>query len=230
MKIGFGFLGEAQLRKLSCVKVTEAKAFDRQNAAVPFGLYDSRMGPSEKRDGLCPTCGFDYVTCPGHLGHVELVVPVYNPLVSGLIPKLLNMQCFDCHRFKLAKLKVKTYRVRLMLVEAGLLKEESALQGVVDHAAMEARKRVGETGVRGMERAIDEVLNMHAALAEDAIQRNGGPQRVLRRTHTRTKWQKIVHEFMKACSSLGFVRQLRQGVSEGILGGIHEDIYYRERK
>ena len=68
---------------------------------------------------------------------------------------------------------------------------------------MEARKRVGETGVRGMERAIDEVLNMHAALAEDAIQRNGGPQRVLRRTHTRTKWQKIVHEFMKACSSLG---------------------------
>ena len=112
--------------KLSCVKVTEAKAFDRQNAAVPFGLYDSRMGPSEKRDGLCPTCGFDYVTCPGHLGHVELVVPVYNPLVSGLIPKLLNMQCFDCHRFKLAKLKVKTYRVRLMLVEAGLLKGECA--------------------------------------------------------------------------------------------------------
>ena len=29
----------------------------------------------------CATCGLLYVACPGHFGHVELPVPVYNPLV-----------------------------------------------------------------------------------------------------------------------------------------------------
>ena len=129
MKIGFGFMDEARLRKLSVVKVTEVKAFDSDDRPVVEGLYDRRMGPSERRDGKCPTCGFDYVTCPGHLGHVELAVPVYNPLVSNLLPKILGLKCFDCHRFKLKESKVKTFRVKLMLVEAGLLKEADALQG-----------------------------------------------------------------------------------------------------
>jgi hypothetical protein len=29
----------------------------------------------------CGTCGLKYRACPGHFGHIELSVPVYNPLV-----------------------------------------------------------------------------------------------------------------------------------------------------
>jgi DNA-directed RNA polymerase I subunit RPA1 len=29
----------------------------------------------------CATCGLRYQHCPGHFGHVELAVPVFNPLV-----------------------------------------------------------------------------------------------------------------------------------------------------
>ena len=31
----------------------------------------------------CSTCGLLYTHCPGHFGHIELAVPVYNPLVFG---------------------------------------------------------------------------------------------------------------------------------------------------
>jgi len=31
--------------------------------------------------GRCGTCGLKYRACPGHFGHIELAVPVYNPLV-----------------------------------------------------------------------------------------------------------------------------------------------------
>ena len=29
----------------------------------------------------CATCQQGYMACPGHFGHIELAVPVYNPLV-----------------------------------------------------------------------------------------------------------------------------------------------------
>jgi hypothetical protein len=29
----------------------------------------------------CATCKQAYMSCPGHFGHIELAVPVYNPLV-----------------------------------------------------------------------------------------------------------------------------------------------------
>lgn len=52
----------------------------------------------------CATCGLLYVACPGHFGHVELPVPVYNPLVfmcahTDLLPytqRYLPMACFRC--------------------------------------------------------------------------------------------------------------------------------------
>ncbi len=29
----------------------------------------------------CATCGLSHYECPGHFGHIELAVPIYNPLV-----------------------------------------------------------------------------------------------------------------------------------------------------
>lgn len=35
---------------------------------------------------VCSTCCQDFRTCPGHLGHVELPLPVYNPLFFDVSP------------------------------------------------------------------------------------------------------------------------------------------------
>ena len=31
----------------------------------------------------CTTCKLSAVHCPGHFGHIELPLPVYNPLIFG---------------------------------------------------------------------------------------------------------------------------------------------------
>ena len=39
----------------------------------------SVSGPHEKMEN-CGTCSLTDMKCPGHLGHIELPVPVYHPL------------------------------------------------------------------------------------------------------------------------------------------------------
>ena len=49
---------------------------------------------------VCSTCSLSQKECPGHMGHIELNVPVYNPFLFGELFKLLRRKCFFCHRFK----------------------------------------------------------------------------------------------------------------------------------
>jgi DNA-directed RNA polymerase beta' subunit len=96
-------------------------------------LTDDRGGG----DGCsCHTCRLGYAHCPGHFGHVELCVPVYNPLVFPCVPacphstlhavtpptfsdcvgtraystvvKLMRATCFHCHRIKMDAERVRS--------------------------------------------------------------------------------------------------------------------------
>lgn len=44
------------------------------------GLYDPAFGPMDPKE-KCATCGLNNFECPGHFGHIEVSVPLYNPLV-----------------------------------------------------------------------------------------------------------------------------------------------------
>ena len=50
----------------------------------------------------CATCNQMYEHCPGHLGHLELVLPVYHPLLFNQLYMLLKSMCFNCHRFRIS--------------------------------------------------------------------------------------------------------------------------------
>ena len=52
-------------------------------------VNDMRMGPF-RIHGRCATCGKDFFQCPGHMGYIELKLPVYNPLFMTHACKLLN--------------------------------------------------------------------------------------------------------------------------------------------
>ncbi|KXZ53087.1 hypothetical protein GPECTOR_8g79 [Gonium pectorale] len=120
--VRFGFYTEDEVRKLSVVKVTSPIIFDNMKVPVPDGLYDPRMGPVDVRD-RCATCKLGFDRCPGHFGHVELPVPVYNPLVFKVLYKLMRCTCLNCHRFKLAQDTVDAYLAKLQrLVEGDLVR------------------------------------------------------------------------------------------------------------
>ena len=62
------------------------------------GLYDPSLGPVEQGSALCPTCHLTAKECPGHMGHIELDVPVYHPLLFPTLFLLLRHKCLACHR------------------------------------------------------------------------------------------------------------------------------------
>ena len=95
----YGFYTANELRKLSVVQVTSSEQRDALDRPLPGGLYDPKMGPTDHYE-TCPSCGLDYSLCPGHIGHIDLALPAYSPVLFAEMLKLLKSKCFNCHRFR----------------------------------------------------------------------------------------------------------------------------------
>jgi len=75
----------------------------------------------------CVTCALPYTSCPGHIGHIELAMPMYNPTVFTNLFKLMRCMCFVCHKFRMSDARVQRYVDLLTLLQAGKLVEASKL-------------------------------------------------------------------------------------------------------
>jgi DNA-directed RNA polymerase beta' subunit len=69
-----------KIHQISVKRITNPVTLDPHGRALPDGLYDPALGllPNDRTE--CETCGLGSSQCPGHFGHIELPVPVYNPL------------------------------------------------------------------------------------------------------------------------------------------------------
>jgi DNA-directed RNA polymerase I subunit RPA1 len=91
----FGFLAlaqhqvPAQVKQLSVKQIRNPVTMDSaSDKALPDGLHDPALGLIDSRPGgTCETCGLSAARCPGHFGHIELPVPVYNPLLIKCAPR-----------------------------------------------------------------------------------------------------------------------------------------------
>jgi len=72
---------------------------------------------------VCSTCGHKGLECSGHPGHLELIVPVYNPLIINLLLKILRMTCFHCHRLRIRERIKEDYVVLLDLLRKDRINE-----------------------------------------------------------------------------------------------------------
>jgi DNA-directed RNA polymerase I subunit RPA1 len=129
-KIHFSFYNGKDIRKLSVKQITNPQIFDTLGHATTGGLYDLSMGPLDK-NSVCKTCFLDHSRCPGHFGHIDLVVPCYNPITFRYMYKLLKSKCHYCNKLRLSSLVVKMYCSKLRLIYAGFLVEAMELDSVV---------------------------------------------------------------------------------------------------
>jgi DNA-directed RNA polymerase I subunit RPA1 len=65
--LSFSFYSDEEVRRLSVKEITSSVVFDAFNNAVPGGLYDASLGPTENHI-VCPTCFMTFEDCPGHMG------------------------------------------------------------------------------------------------------------------------------------------------------------------
>ncbi|KAJ1627574.1 hypothetical protein T492DRAFT_565549, partial [Pavlovales sp. CCMP2436] len=93
----FSFYSTSQLRAASVKSITSSHLLDALNQPVPNGLYDPKMGPIDAFTTRCVTCNLTFKDCPGHLGHIELAVPIFNPVLYPQAVELLRAQCPHCH-------------------------------------------------------------------------------------------------------------------------------------
>ncbi|GMY21604.1 DNA-directed RNA polymerase I subunit 1 [Fagus crenata] len=116
--VKFSFFTEQEVRKLSVMKITNPVLLDSMDRPVPGGLYDPELGPIEERVP-CKKCGQRSFYCPGHFGHIDLVSPVYNPLLFNILYNILQRTCFLCHHFRATRSEVETCVSQLELIVKG---------------------------------------------------------------------------------------------------------------
>lgn len=138
--VDFSVLLDEETRTLSAKQLTNPQVFDNLGHPVSNGLYDLALGAFLRN--TCATCGLDERGgCPGHQGHIELPVPVYNPLFFTQVYNLVRGCCVHCQRFKISKVETNLYECQLRLLQYGLLEkiEEVARIGA-DMASDEAEE------------------------------------------------------------------------------------------
>jgi DNA-directed RNA polymerase I subunit RPA1 len=111
-----------QIKRISVKEVTSPIIFDNLKNAVIGGLYDPAFGPMDSRE-KCGTCGMNNFECPGHFGHVEVSVPLYNPLVFMTLYKLLRSCCMHCFKFRVTEYELEQFCERFELLGRGDLVE-----------------------------------------------------------------------------------------------------------
>lgn len=119
--VDFGVLSTDEIRRLSAKQITNPVVFDNLGHTVNNGLYDLALGAFLRN--LCTTCGLDERHCPGHQGHIELPVPVFNPLFFNQMYIFLRASCLYCHRLRLGDLEKHQIMCKLRLIQYGLLLE-----------------------------------------------------------------------------------------------------------
>ena len=94
--VQFSVLSPEEIRQRSVVEVRSTESFVG-NEPVPNGLFDQRMGVVD-HGRVCSTCQQGFNFCPGHMGHVELAVPVFHIHFFDVVVKVLKCVCFKCSR------------------------------------------------------------------------------------------------------------------------------------
>ena len=127
-----------EIRRLSVKELTASQAIDRLGAPVPGGPYDLALGPFDKND-RCFTCGQGFVACPGHLGHISLVLPVYNPVFFRNLVNVLRGCCLHCHTILCSHAEKYLFSMQMLYLKHGQMNQMDALQSIYKNWILEKK-------------------------------------------------------------------------------------------
>ncbi|KAG7786695.1 hypothetical protein KL910_004095 [Ogataea haglerorum] len=198
--VDFGVLTSSDVRKLSAKQITNPTVFDNLGHPVPGGLYDLSLGAFLKN--LCATCGLDDKYCPGHQGHIELPIPVYNPLFFNQMYIFLRSSCLYCHHFRLRAREVHKYECKLRLIQYGLLLEALELDNMCSDADLNEDEAIEDDGPVAVNSKSDrDLMDRRQEFVETSIAKALSEGRTTERgvmTATVAEERKaVIHDFYK---------------------------------
>uniref|UniRef100_A0AAQ4RE44 DNA-directed RNA polymerase subunit n=1 Tax=Gasterosteus aculeatus aculeatus TaxID=481459 RepID=A0AAQ4RE44_GASAC len=132
--MSFGMYSAEEIRKLSVKLITNVRLLDGVGNVALNGLYDLALGPADSKE-VCSTCCQDFNNCPGHLGHVELPLPVYNPLFFDKLYLFIRGSCLSCHMLTCPRSAIHLLLNQLKLLEHGSMQEVYQIEGVLNNVS-----------------------------------------------------------------------------------------------
>lgn len=123
----FSVFSAQDIKKLSVAKIMIPNTIDVLGRALPGGLYDPAMGPYDRDCDPCATCFNLIANCPGHMGHIDLSMLVYNPVFINTVYNVLRITCLSCYRLQLTDSVQRILELQLRLVDAGYIIEAEEL-------------------------------------------------------------------------------------------------------
>ncbi|XP_020034609.2 DNA-directed RNA polymerase I subunit RPA1 [Castor canadensis] len=129
--ISFGMYSAEELKKLSVKCITNPRYVDNLGNPSANGLYDLALGPADSKE-VCSTCVQDFSNCSGHLGHIELPLTVYNPLLFDKLYLLLRGSCLNCHMLTCPRAVIHLLVCQLRVLEVGALQAVYELERILN--------------------------------------------------------------------------------------------------
>ncbi|KAJ0050146.1 hypothetical protein NL108_013161, partial [Boleophthalmus pectinirostris] len=143
--------------KLSVKLITNSRFLDNVGNVAPNSLYDLALGPADNKE-VCSTCCQDFNNCPGHFGHVELPLPVYNPLFFDKLYFLIRGSCLNCHLLTCPRAEIHLLIQQLHLLDHGALQEVYQLEQILTQVVETNPKATGDDFERALKQFTDTVI------------------------------------------------------------------------
>ncbi|XP_076749150.1 RNA polymerase I subunit RpI1 [Xylocopa sonorina] len=124
----FSMFTANDIRNLSVTKIRTPLSFNILGHPLKGGLYDPALGPLLESSDPCATCGCNVTKCPGHFGHIELPMPVVNPLFHRALRILTKLTCLNCFTLQIPAYVKLLLSAKLKLLQQGYLSELEFLE------------------------------------------------------------------------------------------------------
>uniref|UniRef100_A0A8C2Y7P2 DNA-directed RNA polymerase subunit n=1 Tax=Coturnix japonica TaxID=93934 RepID=A0A8C2Y7P2_COTJA len=156
-RVSFGLYSADEIRKLSVKAITNPQYLDNVGNPSVNGLYDLALGPPDSKEA-CATCMQNFNNCPGHFGHIELPLTVYNPLFFDKLYLLIRGSCLNCHMLTCTRAVVHLLLCQLKVLEHGLLQAVHDLEVVLNRFLEQCEGATALEIEEELNRHVDEIL------------------------------------------------------------------------
>ncbi|XP_065316447.1 DNA-directed RNA polymerase I subunit RPA1-like isoform X2 [Gordionus sp. m RMFG-2023] len=146
-KVTFNSFKDDEIKKISVVEIINPKAIDRDLKPTPRGLHDLAMGPVDYKD-ICITCGLNYYSCPGHIGHIELPLIIYNPSLIKVLYTILRGSCLFCYKLLAPSIQSFLIRIQTHLIDQGM---DSCVKNIKDIILKPNDKDINNMGLENFD-------------------------------------------------------------------------------
>uniref|UniRef100_A0A1A8QLE9 DNA-directed RNA polymerase subunit n=2 Tax=Nothobranchius rachovii TaxID=451742 RepID=A0A1A8QLE9_9TELE len=165
--MSFSLFSTEEIRKLSVKAITNSNFLDSVGNVALNSLYDLALGPADTKE-VCSTCCQDFNNCPGHFGHVELPLPVYNPLFFDRLYLLIRGTCLACHMLSCPRTAIHLLLNQLRLVDHGAMQEVYQSEQVLSRFLEENPKATGDEVEQELKAFTDMIVGANTEVSENS--------------------------------------------------------------